>query len=184
MAPLPPSSTARLWYRYVTGEHATAQEHTVMWRYNSTQTTEYNAQGWLLGLLLALGESYFHVGWRVLDARFAAAGSNISLPVPLDPTLAEFEGTQNLGYSAQLEAVEVSFPFRSVVTGRKGDFSLFPASSTVPPTFRLINSSGVQEALNDASNAGALVAIDDTAPQHYGYNNWNYNSYWERQLRT
>lgn len=184
MAPLPPSSTPRIWFRYVTGIQATSQEHTVMWRYNASQSSEYQAQGQFLAFLTALGESFFRVGWRVLDARFSAAGSNISLPVPLDPGLAEFEGTQGAGYNGALEAVEVCWPFRSIVSGRKGDFSLYPAAANVPATFRLTNSTAVQTALNDASADGSLVAIDNTAPQHYGYQNWNYNSYWERQLRA
>ena len=184
MAPLPPDNTGRIWYRYVTGQTATAQEHTVCWRYEASQISEYLAQGYFLAFLEALGEGYFRQGWRILDARHAPEGSNISLPVPLHPDLAEFEGTATLGYSAQFEAVEVSFPFRSIITGRRGDFSIYPASLTVPPTFRLANTEPVQTALNDASANGALVAIDKSAPQHYGYNNWNYNSYWERQLRA
>lgn len=184
LPPLPPNTTGRTWFRYTTGIAGTSQEHEVMWRYGAGGSPD-DAQESFLIFLISLGAASFRAGWKVLGVRHSEPGSIVSLPRPLLSDLGDFEGTDtDGGYTLRWEAVELSFQGRSQFSGRKVDFSLYTARGEADSTFRAPMGDGILSALNAASSAQALVTIDGTRPVWYPYVNYNYNSYWERTLRS
>lgn len=187
MAPLPQNSTARYFFDYVTGNAATSQEHTVQMRV-ANPVTDVSAQDGFLALLNAMGTARFGNGWRVLRVRYQASGSDFSVPIALTASLAAFVGTGG-AVSPPSEAIELTFQGRSRVSGRRGDLSLYgTVGYSLTTNYRLTpgEASWVGAAvleLNQAE-AGLWLAIDSTGLEWYPYANWNYNSYWERKLRS
>lgn len=185
LPPLPPNNTARVWFKYVTGVQGTSQTHEVMWRFNQNSAGYPEVEAGFLAVLNAFGAAQFRNGWRVLSARLAADGAVFSLPVQPSAPLLAFVGTMNANeYNGSWEAVEDSFQGRSFTSGRKVDFSLYRAAGPIDSTFRYGMPGPLQTALSTASGNEALVTIDKTPPSWYTYVNQNYNSYWERQLRS
>lgn len=191
MAPLPQNNTNRLLFDYVTGDVATSQAHTCAVRYNPAERDVGDVQADFLSVLAGFGEGLFRVGWKVTGVRVQAAGSNFSLPVTMIASLAAFEGIASVGYTPKLEAVELTFQGRSTTSGRRVDFSIYNALFDVGDNFRFLEGSAgaswvadVLDAVRAASAVGSFLAIDLSAPTWYGYANANYNSYWERRMRS
>lgn len=185
LPPLPANNTARVWFRYVTNSGTTAQTHEVMWRANLGDFTIGDVGTNFLDLLTAIGASNFRTGWRVLSGRYSPAGAVFSVPAVLPAALLAFTGTgTSAGYRLPWEAVQDVFVGRSLSSGRKVSFSLFRAAGEADDTFRYGMPGAVQTALSTGSGNGAPLAIDGTNPSWYTYTNQNYNSYWERELRS
>lgn len=187
MAQLPQNSTARYFFDYVTGNAATSQEHTVQMRV-ANPVTDVAAQDGFLALLNAIGTARFGNGWRVLRVRYQASGSDFSVPIALTASLAAFVGTGG-AVSPPSEAIELTFQGRSRVSGRRGDLSLYgTVGYSLTTNYRLTpgEASWVGAAVLELNNAaqGLWLAIDSTGLEWYPYANWNYNSYWERKLRS
>ena len=191
MAALPANSTNRLFIDYVTGNEAGSQQHTVSCRYDSATLDVGDVQEAFLDVLQGISAALFRTGWRVIATRVQGAGTAFSLPVTTIVSLAGFTGTASPSYQPRLEAVELTFQGRSPTTGRGVDFSLYTAVIDVGDSFRF-NSGSVAApwvataltALRASTTAGAFQSIDGAAPIWYDYVNANYNSYWERRLRT
>lgn len=187
MAPLPQNSTARFFFDYVTGNAATSQEHTVQVRC-SNETSPEDAQGAFLDLLNAMGTARFGNGWRVLRVRHQPAGTAFSVPVTLSASLAAFVGTGG-AVSPPSEAIELTYQGRSFTSGRRGDLSLYgTVGYSLTTNYRLTpgEASWVGTAVAVLNSVESIVwrAIDGTRLTFYPYANWNYNSYWERKLRS
>lgn len=192
MAPLPQNSTARLFFDYVTGNATTSQEHTFAVRMSGTAGDIANVQERVRAVLIAMGTNSFRDGWRILGVRYQAAGTDFSNPVTLIANLVSFVGTSGGAYDPRMEAVEDTFQGRSTTSGRRVDFSLYRALSDAPSNFRWLGGTtgfpaavraGVT-ALNASVAVGAFIAIDGSAVVWRDYLNANYNSYWERRIRT
>ena len=191
MAPLPPQNTGRVYFDYVTGNAATSQEHTVMERFAVGVGFDLgDAQQALLDVLTTLGTTAFARGWRVTGVRLSQPGQVFSLPFPLIPALAAFVGA-GTALTPYDEAREVTFQGHSQTSGRRVDFSLYGIDGSTPDNFRVVGGgaglsslvSAAVAALNANSAAGYFVTIDGTAATWYDYINYNYNSYWEQEIR-
>ena len=186
MASLPQNSTARYFFDYVTGNTATSQEHTAAMRV-TTATSETTAQGGFLDLLTAMGPARFATGWRILRVRFQGAGQGFSVPLALTPALAAWVGTGG-PISPPNEAIELTYQGRSYASGRRGDVSLYGVLGfSLTTNYRITPGEaawvGTAVGVLNASEAPLWIAIDGSELTWYPYANWNYNSYWERQLR-
>jgi hypothetical protein len=184
MAPLPPNSTGRVWFDYVTGVGATSQEHSVMFRISDFDTDGDSWSTGFLGVLNGFGAGAFREGWKVLRGRVSAPGSNISLPFTPNAALRAFLGTAVAGGTAVAEALEDTVQGRSLTTGRRVDFSLYKGTGFVDPTFRYGAPPALLTALSSLNIYGLGAVIDGTLASWYTYVNQNYNSYWERELRS
>lgn len=194
MAPLAPNITSRLFVDYVTGNQNTSQEHTLLCRFTGGSEDVAPAMASVGNFLNALGAPNFRVGWRVIRARVSFAGTDFSVPVELSLGLIEFLGTAPLtGYSPRHETVEDTFQGRSLTTGRRVDISLYRATGDADPSFRIVGgSSGFPLAVTNASNSlngssaggNGFLTLDGSSATWYRYMNQNYNSYWERRIRT
>ena len=192
MAPLPQNSTTRYFFDYVTGNATTSTEHTIAMRVNPAIVDPPTACAGLLAVLTAWTNGNFRSGWRVIRGRVQAAGSNFSVPITLTTALANFVGTLSTGYVARLEAVEDTFQGRSLTTGRRVDLSFYRAATDPTDNFRVVaGGSGLNLTVQNVRNAiqaevanGMFLAIDQSQPTYSAYMNQNYNSYWERRIRT
>lgn len=192
MAPINPNNTGRVYFDYLTGNLATSQEHTLMMRFAVGPGFDLgDAQDIFLDFLNAYGTVEFATGWRVQGVRLSQVGDDFSLPFPVTPALAAFVGTGgNLGPSQ--EAREWTHQGRSFTTGRRVDLSLYGVVEADPDNFRVTGGvsgfaakvAAAANYLTLASTTGYFVAIDGNAATWYQYLNMNYNSYWERRIRS
>lgn len=190
MAALPSNNTACLFIDYRT--QIGGVEHTLMLRPASSSGSDItDTANALLSALNALGQGFFRTNWRVITGRARAAGSDVTAPVPLPAGLTAFAGSNNNTYTADREAVEARFVGRSPTTGRRVSFSIYGIGGNIPINpFRITGAASgngllvrnAVAALN--ASGGALRCIDGSVPQWYEYLNLNYNSYWERRIRT
>lgn len=190
MARLPANNTVTLFIDYRT--QLNGVEHTMQVRPLSGDGGDITAaQQTVLDMLNALGPTFLRTGWRVLSVRGRQANSSVTAPVPILPALQAFAGTNNNSYSDDREAVEMRFVGRSLTTGTRVGLSIFGIAGNIPVgRFRITAATPTWGAsvVNAAAalNAGATNArtIDGTIPLWYSYANINYNSYWERRIRT
>jgi hypothetical protein len=159
-------------------------------RYNSTLATEVDVCD-TVASLLGFAASSLPATWVVTGARYAAIGSNISLPVDLSISdLLGFAGTDTDPFPAVEHPRELVWVGRSQLTGRRARFSLYGSIIATPANYRLGPGETVWAgstfiaALNAASAAGQFISIDGTPVQWYPYVNVNYNSYWETERRS
>lgn len=192
MAPMPLNETHRVWFDYVSGSWSAAKEHSIMWRAYSGSDLEAVVSGFqarMLVFLTGIGASRLALGWRVIRVRAAAAGSDFSLPVGIEPDLAAFEGSGAYGATpVAFEAIEQSYQARSTVSGRRAKFSVYGIlQAQVAEKFRVEPGElpWVAPSLAALTEIGGpqLVAVDGTPVVWYSYVNQNYNSYWERAMR-
>lgn len=186
MAPLPANNTERWYLDYVTGNHATAEEHTMQIR-TPTLTSPTAVCDKFFAILNGVTAANLWVGWRPIRLRWAPAGLNFSTPQPISGALATFQGSGVLtGYQETQEALEVTFQGRSPLTGRRVDLSLYGFRSTaVLSAYRFTTAVGWVNSAVAALNAGSpeCRTIDGSNAVWYPYVNLNYNSYWEGELR-
>lgn len=188
MAPLPANTTARIFLDYVTGLTTTATEHTLSIRYNDA-VGNVAAQEAALELLQALTPGRLAQDWRIIRVRNQNAGTDFSVPVAAIPGLIAFIGTAG-SLSIEDEARELRFVGRSFSTGRRASISLygwdaFPVTNTA---FRLTPSDDpiigdVQAVLRD-KQPDVFICIDGSSASWYSYANWQYNQFWEAELRA
>lgn len=192
MAPLNPNTTGRVYFDYITGNQATSQEHTLMMRFAVGAGFDLgDAQEEMLAFLQSYGATEFADGWRIQGIRLSQPLQDFSLPFTLIPTLAAFVGTGG-SLSPSQEAREWTHQGRSFTSGRRVDLSLYGIVENDPANFRIIGGPGTFPTkvataatnLNLQSAAGYFVAIDGTPATWYPYLNMNYNSYWERRIRS
>lgn len=190
MAPLPPNTTARVFFDYVTANTA-GVEHTVAWRMPEAVTEPEDVQAAFADFLTALGAATLRVGWRVLRARYQEPLSDFSFPVPLITALETFVGTSAVSFPTNREAEEWTWQGRSPSTGRRVDFSLYGITSAPPTNFRYPAGgaspawvAATVNALQSFDLNGVPGVIDGSVATWYRYVNFNANSYWERRLRT
>ena len=191
MAPRPPESTGRVWIDYTTGSGATAQEHTVMLRYNSLAgATVIGALSALGFVITAPGAGAYCTGWKALRARATVTGQVVSIPQSLPTSLVSFVGTGVSSVTREDEARETRFVGRGVPSGRRGSLSLYGLLPSIfnGADFRIdASAEGVigdmLEAL-DELDLGYAVNIAGERLTFYPYANWQYNSYWESQMRV
>lgn len=189
MAPLPPNSTARVFFDYVTGNAVTSVEHTVGFRVASSLSDD-GKQLAVSTFLNSIGAGTLVIGWRIIRARVQAAGSNFSQPIPLIAGLASLVGTFNSSaFGADREAIEWTWQGRSYSTGRRVDISLYGLAQALPVNFRLpvggSSPAWVGNTVTQLNGAATeILAIDGAEATWYNYVNANYNSYWERRLRS
>lgn len=184
MAPLPANATGRIWYEYVTGNSNVSREHKIQFRVDFLQESAATYDGLFLALLTAWGASNFAQGWRVLRGFRSYAGSEFSVPFQPTAALLAFQGTAVVTPVAANEAIEDSIQGRSLVSGRRVDFSLYRGVGGIDGTFRYGMPAAMQTALSQMVTNGMGLAIDGEQPVWYTYVNQNYNSYWERKLRS
>ncbi|HKY44547.1 MAG TPA: hypothetical protein VJM50_15770 [Pyrinomonadaceae bacterium] len=177
MAPLPENNTARLWIDY----NDTQNDHSLMVRFLAPDTPLSLAMEHVHNFLTAVSPDFFQL--TIQGARFAAQGSNISLP-------ATWTGDSTYG-TGTLLAVNAPREVRWVgrtQNARRVSFSLYGADIVTPDTYRIVSSGtnlpnvGVI-AINAGSEDGVFVGIDGFRPTMKNYVNVNFNSYWETEAR-
>lgn len=184
MAPLPDNSTGRYWLDYEAGDNGI--EHTMLIRFKGATPDFSDVDGWLLNFLNAVEPSLAN-GWRPLRARWATAGSDVSIPWSMDTALASFAAAGAGSMTGEQEAREVVYVGRSFTSGRRARLSLYGTVGTTPGNFRWgpgesnLTAPAVFTALEGSPDI--FIAIDNTKPTWYRYANVNYNSYWERRQR-
>lgn len=192
MAALPENFTSRLFVDYVTGDQTTSQEHTFQIRGGGEGVTGDTLQDYAELFLLGVGAQNLRAGWRVLRARLQQANTSFSVPLALTSGLDTFVGTSNGNLVPADEAREWAWEGRSFTSGRKVSISLFGLTAATPNNFRLVAGgtapAWVQASINALNNpsvpANVGTTIDGTKPTWYGYVNVQYNSYWERRIRS
>lgn len=191
MAPLPQNNTHRMFFDYVTGNTTIATEHTMAVRYNPALRDVSDVQVDFLNFLQAITNGNLFQGWRVLRCRVQAAGSDFSLPVTVVATLASFVGTGAATPAGTDEAKEWTWQGRSNTTGRRVDISMYGISAAFPANFRFPAGgsspafvANTVNVLNAKAILGSFLTIDGSPPTYYSYVNGNFNSYWERRLRS
>lgn len=192
MAALPDNFTSRLFVDYTTGDQTTSQEHTFQIRGGGEGVTGDTLQDYAELFLLGVGAQNLRVGWRVLRARLQQANTSFSVPLTLTTGLDAFVGTNAGALAAQDEAREWAWEGRSFTSGRKVSVSLYGLVASTPPNFRLVaggsSPAWVQASINALNNPSVPTnvgtTIDGTKPTWYGYINVQYNSYWERRIRS
>lgn len=190
MAPLPPSSTNRLFLDYITGG-VNGVEHTLQVRYPGADRTANAAQAAVLALMNIFTNGRMRTGWRFLRARTALAGEEFTGVAPLIAGLQSFAGTNSTAYDRSLEARELTFQGRGIGSPRRVDLSIFGlgAGTPTPSTFReSVSASGFGAVIGSAvsflnSAQCPFLAIDGTQPQWYSYANLSFNRYWTNRLR-
>jgi hypothetical protein len=188
MAPLPANTTARIYLDYVTSLTDTATEHTLSVRYE-TAIGNVAAQESALAFLNAITPGRLAQDWRVIRVRNQNAGTNFSVPVTMIPGLIAFNGTGGV-LSIEEEARELRFVGRSFTSGRRASVSIYGMS-----TFGLDNTAfrltpGDDPLIGDAitvlrdAQPDTFIGIDGSAISWYSYANWQYNQFWEAELRS
>lgn len=191
MAPLPQNSTARLFLDYATGLSG-AGSHTMQIRYLGSDRSASAAQARVASILTAAGAPAFRQGWRIVAARTALAGEDFTVPQNLNSSLASFLGSNTTPYPRRFEAREFTFVGRGVDGPRKTRLSFYGIAAAVADLESFRGSIGAPNTPAWANSAYAalvaasspIVAIDGSQLVWYSYVNMNYNSYWERRLRT
>lgn len=188
MPALPQNATSRVFVDYVTGTGSSAVAHTLAVRLGAGGTAT-DGQTAVLDLLNAIGAGVFVLGWQVTGVRFQAQGDNLSFVVPTLPALASFGGTSGGFFEPWREAMEVRFVGRGAQSGRRVSLSLYGLRVSPPDNYRLTVASPGAEwvgpavaSLNAATSP--IVTIGGDTAQWYAYASVNFNSYWERALRT
>ena len=186
MAPLPVTNTGRFWLDYTVGD----LEHTLMWRFNDALVDPAYTVTVLEGFFSYL-DTVLYTDFAILGARWAAAGSNFSLPYDISAsTLNGFTGSGPVATPANQRPRELVYVGRSQASGRRARFSLYGAVIDTPGNYRIgpgeepFTDTAIFAALNSGSGVGSPVAIDNTPVVWYPYANVNYNSYWETEVRT
>jgi len=88
------------------------------------------------------------------------------------------------------ETRETTFQGRSFTTGRKLDISLYGIVMTTPDNYRFPAGGTSPAWVNGAVTvlngtvAGTFLTVDNSAATWYSYANVNFNSYWERRVRS
>lgn len=187
MAPLPQNNTSRMFYDYIS--QTGGREHTFAVRIDNSGVTGPQIHQAVTDFLTALTPGYFASGWRILRARLQVASTDFSLPDVLPPGLTTFQGSGGALQQYE-EPLEYTFVGRSPSTGRRARLSLYGMRSiSLATAYRVELPDANYPTLLAAiqvlnAQTGIFVAIDLSEVNWYSYVNWQYNSYWERQVRA
>lgn len=191
MAPLPQNNTGRVWIDYISGSGVTAQEHSIMARFNPATGGSFAGALSFLGLFITVnGAPFYFAGWQALGARYSNPGENFSQPAPLPASLVGFVGSDAGVVALTSEARETRFVGRSTTSGRRVTMSLYGIRNSFFSglDFRVerVPEGEVDNMLDvlEEATPGNIVAIDGAQPTWYDYANWQNNSYWETELRS
>lgn len=175
MAPESPDNTIRLWVKKtgVTGEHET------LFRFMPGTTQVEGAAAAAAVLLAADGLVYTGDSWT--SARWADAGSNISLPIAWTP----IPGANGTTRDPQNDPFFLTFVGRSTA-GRRVRWTIQGAVFMDDDNYRVNagDNAGVAdtiEAIRD--NAPPITSIEATEILVYSYANVGFNAYFQRQAR-
>jgi hypothetical protein len=157
-------------------------DHSLQVRFLAPDTTLAIAMTYAGEFFEAIEDFLYEI--TINGARFAAAGSDISLP-------ATWSGASTYGTDPMptlLAPRETRWVGRTQ-NGRRVSFSVYGCKYTSPDTFRIVSDGANLPNLgvvliNDASDDGAFVAIDGFRPTMKNYVDVNFNSYWEAEART
>jgi hypothetical protein len=178
MAPLPADNTARFWYDYHDGQNP----HTILCRFTTSLGFDItDVMAAVDDLLNALDEDLYLI--NTLGARFADAGSNISVPVIWTGAASYGAGSMPAVFAPR----QTMFLGRDSL-GRRFRVSIWGIDQTTPDNFRFASVSGnfVDRAVTSlvASQAGgAFRTISGNQPSMYNYADVQFNSHWETAAR-
>lgn len=175
MAPLPPNNTVRLWVQY----QGPAGIHEVMFRF-VTGTNVADATAAAVDICTAMAVALTE-DTEFNGARYSAAGSNISLPVPWTPiagtnvdTMDESEFPNFIDWIGRDDTGHrVRWALNGIPLNPDGDYRLFGSDDA-----------GVQaviDALSDPDNG--IVTIAEQPPVVYQYADTGRNAYFQRKRR-
>jgi len=176
MAPFPPETTARTWFRYTNG----TDEHEVMFRHPevlSASALDLVVDDWFT----TLGPIIYEI--TILGVRRAGQGNTFS--IPRDWNGAATYGADTL--PANAAPIEYRFEGRGN-TGRRVSWSMFSGKLAIPATYRYLTSDNTNVAncfaiLSTAALASVILEITGGPPTVYPYMNYQFNSYWETNRR-
>lgn len=189
---IPTNLTHRLWFDYVTGNvPGVSKEHTIQWRFKGDYETDLVINEGQIRMLRVLADGFLpgglRTGWRIIRVRYCHPGENFSFPVEMITGLEAFAGSATTGWTADQEAMEISFQGRSYTTGRRASMSFYGVAVSRDTNFRFTVGEWSRLApILDELTSDVLIpisAIDGSTPVWYPYANQNSNSYWEKRIR-
>lgn len=175
MAPLNPNNTRRYFLNYSTSKAA----HTMMLR-TTLSVTAANASLVFSDILAAWASQLSLININSME--MAEKGTNVRNPVT-------WGGSATYGAAAEvgnLAPRSICFLGRST-DGRRARLFLYGYKGATPEDWRLTNADNaavgtVYATLN--TNPGVFLSISELATVKYNYADVNFNSYWERELRS
>lgn len=179
LPPLDPFNTNRLFVDY---EIAPGQARSFQVRYGAPAALS-DAKDWAEALLQT-AQPRLASSFVVTGARYALAGSNVTLPTPFAPTLTPAGGT----LVAALHPLFLAFQGRGLTTGRKAHLALYGLVYNTDPSYRFAR--GEDATVDDlldfvqAAVAGVNIGIAAEPVGWYSYMNTGFNSYYQRKART
>ena len=188
LPPLPPSNTLRVFLDYTSANI----QHTFMFRLSPGSNDLYaatTANRVANVLVQAMQTSDFITG-----ARYAVAGSDVTLPLVFVPRSGGVGGTSR--WVEDPESAFVSLPCRDAITGRKARFSLFtpvnfdtgwPLDNRFEagenPNWDSFRNALAGEISSSPSPAETITSIAGYPLRPYEYLNVAKNAYWQRKQR-
>lgn len=175
MAALPVTNTARLFIEYTSAGH----EHVAQIRL-PLGSTQANAEA-AYAAMAAVMAPFLHTTDRVVGARWAAAGSNLSFPITAASVVGTLGGTLDTDQKPEF----ISWTGRGG-GGRRCRFTIFsvrPNPETVG--WRNDNLSSQEAAVRSALQANPVNAVDISGQTVFwnNYVNYGYNAYFQRKMR-
>lgn len=175
MAPLPANNTDRLWVKYTSAGRA----HELLFRFD--EGTGASSAAASVEVALPVLKSMMASNDAVTGARFSAAGSTVSFPVPITTG----PGTGSAWTDPDTGANFYSATGRST-DGRDVKYTVFTTLSN-PDTLGYRYNSPTGQWLDFLEVLDEMpanpVTISGLIPIMQSYVNWGYNAYWQRKLR-
>lgn len=186
MAPLPENSTDRVFLDYTSMDISHTLELRITPAGGATPIDYANTySAWMVQRMLTTDS--------VQGARFQAAGSNFSLPLPFTPAIGVIAADIGNRWIEDPESAFLSLIGRGRTTGRRVRWTLFtPARTTLWPEDNRYNPGDAAPidtfrqnfaSLADAAGIAPLLTVGGDLVNVYGYVNAGKNSYWQREQR-
>lgn len=175
MVPIPPSNTTRWKVTYSTAN----AEHSVLCR-STGALTSAGFSTFFDAFLTALEPRLYEIA--IVSLQVAAAGLNVFNTVTWSGAASYGSGAEAAVFAPR----QMCFLGRTS-GGRRARMFLFGMSGTSPDNYRIYSADDT--AISDAydvlnTNPGVFVGIDGLATVKYNYVDVNFNSYWERAVRS
>lgn len=184
LAPLSPSNTPRYFVDY----RANGREHTVMFRYATPVNGPPPATPFIARVAAVIDDlkTWLPTDFTVLGARYAVAGSDVTLPATAPAPVGPFTGALNQG-----EAPAFLTMVGRSSSGRKWRLSILgisvsPAEGGSTATDYRMTAAENTVAATVISNVDGwtdIVAIDGEQITLHPYLNLGYNAHWQKALR-
>lgn len=184
LAPLSPSNTPRYFVDY----KANGRNHTVMFRYATPVNGPPPATPYIARVASVFDDlkTWLPSDFAILGARYAVAGSDVTLPATAPAPAGPFAGALNQGEAPAF----VTFVGRSAA-GRKWRLSFLgvvisPAEGGATATdYRMTTAENTVIATVRTNLDGwtDIVAIDGEQVSLHPYANLGYNAHWQKALR-